>query len=151
MEQAVTSSADMESILLECSNKLSEVLDRVDDAGIEEIVEVVSGLLQGDDKVVDEEKLKPRKIVMARMLAKSLQAGDPIFEKVSRAVYLALRGIVLGGSGPWGRKLVEMALRQIGAVMLTKRVVAAAEVLVVAATVSIGVHRPWYITLTDNM
>ncbi|KAH8514690.1 hypothetical protein H0E87_007494 [Populus deltoides] len=151
MEQAVTSSADMESILLECSNKLSEVLDRVDDAGIEEIVEVVSGLLQGDDKVVDEEKLKPRKIVMARMLAKSLQAGDLIFEKVSRAVYLALRGIVLGGSGPWGRKLVEMALRQIGAVMLTKRVVAAAEVLVVAATVSTGIHRPWYVNLTDNL
>jgi hypothetical protein len=35
--------------------------------------------------------------------------------------------------------------------MLAERVVAAAEVLVVAATVSIGVHRPWYITLTDNM
>uniref|UniRef100_A0A6M2EXE5 T-complex protein 11 n=1 Tax=Populus davidiana TaxID=266767 RepID=A0A6M2EXE5_9ROSI len=151
MEQAVTSSADMESILLECSNKLSEVLDRVDDAGIEEIVEVVSGLLQVDDTVVDEEKLKPRKIVMARMLAKSLQAGDPIFEKVSHAVYLALRGIVLGGSGPRGRKLVEMALRQIGAVMLTKRVVAAAEVLVVAATVSTGIHRPWYVNLTDNL
>jgi hypothetical protein len=43
MEQAVTSSADMESVMLECSNKLSEVLDPVDDAGIEEIVEVVSG------------------------------------------------------------------------------------------------------------
>ncbi|KAF9685015.1 hypothetical protein SADUNF_Sadunf03G0010300 [Salix dunnii] len=146
MEQAVTSSADMESILLECSNKLSEVLDHVDDAGIEEIVEVASGLLQ-----VDEEKLKSRKIVMARMLAKSLQAGDPIFEKVSRSVYLALRGIVLGGSGPWGRKLAEMALRQIGAVMLTKRVVEAAEVLVVAATVSTGIHRSWYVNLIDNL
>ncbi|KAJ6704524.1 hypothetical protein OIU85_030345 [Salix viminalis] len=146
MEQAVTSSADMESILLECSNKLSEVLDRVDDTGIEEIVEVASGLLQ-----VDEEKLKSRKIVMARMLAKSLQAGDPIFEKVSRAVYLALRGVVLGGSGPRGRKLAEMALRQVGAVMLTKRVVEAAEVLVVAATVSAGIHRSWYVNLIDNL
>ncbi|KAJ6348438.1 hypothetical protein OIU76_004827 [Salix suchowensis] len=146
MEQAVTSSADMESILLECSNKLSEVLDRVDDAGIEEIVEVASGLLQAD-----EEKLKSRKIVMARMLAKSLQAGDPIFEKVSRAVYLALRGVVLGGSGPRGRKLAEMALRQVGAVMLTKRVVEAAEVLVVAATVSAGIHRSWYVNLIDNL
>ncbi|KAJ6706616.1 hypothetical protein OIU79_011113 [Salix purpurea] len=146
MEQAVTSSADMESILLECSNKLSEVLDRVDDAGIEEIVEVASGLLQAD-----EEKLKSRKIVMARMLAKSLQAGDPIFEKVSRAVYLALRGVVLGGSGPRGRKLAEMALRQVGAVMLTKRVVKAAEVLVVAATVSAGIHRSWYVNLIDNL
>ncbi|XP_073265037.1 uncharacterized protein [Populus alba] len=144
-ERAVNSNADMESILLERSNKLSEVLDRVDDVGIEEIVEVVSGFSQND------EEHKPRKLVMARMLAKSLQAGDPVFEIVSRAVYLALRGIVLGGSGPWGRKLSQTALRSIGAVMLAERVVATAEVLVVAATVSIGVHRPWYITLTDNM
>ncbi|KAG5229285.1 T-complex [Salix suchowensis] len=146
MERAVNSNAEMESILLERCNKLSRVLDRVDDVGIEEIVQVVGGFSQDDD-----EKHKPRKLVMARMLAKSLQAGDPVFEKVSRAVYLALRGIVLGGSGPCGRKLSEMSLRPIGAVMLAERVVAAAEVLVVAAVVSTGVHRPWYITLTDNM
>ncbi|KAJ6700646.1 hypothetical protein OIU74_012070 [Salix koriyanagi] len=146
MERAVNSIAEMESILSERCNKLSRVLDRVDDVGIEEIVQVVGGFSQDDD-----EKHKPRKLVMARMLAKSLQAGDPVFEKVSRAIYLALRGIVLGGSGPCGRKLSEMSLRPIGAVMLAERVVAAAEVLVVAAAVSTGVHRPWYITLTDNM
>ena len=146
MERAVNSIAEMESILLERCNKLSRVLDRVDDVGIEEIVQVVGGFSQDDD-----EKHKPRKLVMARMLAKSLQAGDPIFEKVSRSVYLALRGIVLGGSGPCGRRLSEMSLRPIGAVMLAERVVAAAEVLVVAADVSTGVHRPWYIILTDNM
>ncbi|KAJ6427672.1 hypothetical protein OIU84_023126 [Salix udensis] len=146
MERAVNSIAEMESILSERCNKLSRVLDRVDDVGIEEIVQVVGGFSEDDD-----EKHKPRKLVMARMLAKSLQAGDPVFEKVSRAVYLALRGIVLGGSGPCGRKLSEMSLRPIGAVMLAERVVAAAEVLVVAAAVSTGVHRPWYITLTDNM
>ncbi|KAJ6711342.1 hypothetical protein OIU79_007740 [Salix purpurea] len=92
MERAVNSIAEMESILLERCNKLSRVLDRVDDVGIEEIVQVVGGFSQDDD-----EKHKPRKLVMARMLAKSLQAGDPVFEKVSRAVYLALRGIVLVG------------------------------------------------------
>jgi hypothetical protein len=78
----------MESVLSECSNKLSEVLDRVDDAGMEEIVEVVSGLLQVDDKVVDEEKLKPRKIVMARMLAKSLQAPSIIAFEYSHGIAL---------------------------------------------------------------
>ena len=88
---------------------------------------------------------------MARMLAKSLQAGDPVFEKVSRAVYLAVRGVVLGGSGPRGIKLAETALRQVGAAVLTKRVVEAAEVLVVAATVSVSVHEPWYINLTATM
>ncbi|KAJ6342855.1 hypothetical protein OIU78_010718 [Salix suchowensis] len=148
MERAVNSIAEMESILSERCNKLSRVLDLVDDVGIEEIVHVVGGFSQDDD-----EKHKPRKLVlMARMLAKSLQAGDPVFEKVSRAIYLALRGIVLGGSGPCGRKLSEMSLRPIGAVILAERVVAAAEVLAVAAAVSTGVHRPWYILdLTDNM
>ncbi|KAJ4825366.1 hypothetical protein Tsubulata_042957 [Turnera subulata] len=62
------------------------------------------------DKAVTSEKLPSRKVIMGRMLAKSLQSGDPIFEKVSRVVYLALRGIVLGGSGPQGRKLAETAL-----------------------------------------
>lgn len=88
---------------------------------------------------------------MARMLAKSLQAGDPVFEKVSRAVYLATRGIVLGGSGSQGRKLSEMALRQVGAVMLPERVVETAELLVVAATVTVAVHRPWHVNLANNV
>ncbi|KAF2293851.1 hypothetical protein GH714_005109 [Hevea brasiliensis] len=109
--------------------------------GIEQIVEIISGFSQGD-RAADPEKLQSRKLVMARMLAKSLQAGDPIFEKVSHAVYLAIRGIVLGGSGPRG-KLAEMALRQAGAVMLAERVVETAEILVVAATVSVTVHGPW--------
>ncbi len=88
---------------------------------------------------------------MARMLAKSLQAGDPVFEKVSRAVYVAARGVVLGGSGPHGKKLAEMALRRVGAAVLTERVVEAAEVLVVAATVSVSVHGAWYTHLTASM
>lgn len=78
---------------------------------------------------------------MARMLAKSLQTGDPVFERVSRAVYMAARGIVLGGSGPQGRKLAKSALRQVGAAALTMKVVEAAEILAVAATVSVSVHR----------
>ena len=62
---------------------------------------------------------------MSRMLVKSLQAGDAMFERVSHAVYLAARVVVLAGNGPQGRKLAEMALRQVGAVDLTDRVVAA--------------------------
>ncbi|KAJ4825363.1 hypothetical protein Tsubulata_042954 [Turnera subulata] len=86
------------------------------------------------------------------MLAKSLQSGDPIFEKVSRVVYLALRGIVLGGSGPRGRKLAETALQQVGVVMLTDKVVLVAEELIMAASVSVSVHGPWwYVNLCDNM
>lgn len=98
----------------------------------------------------DSGTLQLRQAVMARMLAKSLQAGDPVFERVSRAIYLAARGTLLGGTGPSGRKLTEIALRQIGATGLTESVVKAAEVLMVVAAVSVGVHGPWYINLTDN-
>ena len=63
---------------------------------------------------------------MSRMLVKSLQAGDAMFERVSHAVYLAARVVVLAGNGPQGRKLAEMALRWVGAVDLTDRVVATA-------------------------
>ncbi|KAF2319847.1 hypothetical protein GH714_019604 [Hevea brasiliensis] len=142
MEQVVASGADVESILLKRTKQLLALLDRVADVGIDEIVGVISELSQEDDRAADPEKLKSRKLVMARMLGKSLQAGDPVFEKVSHAVYLATRGIVLGGSGPQGRKLAEMTLRQVGAVMLAERVVETAEVLVVAATVSVAVHGP---------
>lgn len=151
MEQVVASGADLESILSKCTNQLLELLDHVDDVGIEQIVEIISGFSQVGDRAGDLEKLQSRKLVMARMLGKSLQAGDPVFEKVARAVYLATRGIVLGGSGPQGRKLAEMALQQVGAALLTERVVGTAEILVVAATVSVAVHGPWYVNLVDNM
>ncbi|KAL4360551.1 hypothetical protein GQ457_04G000560 [Hibiscus cannabinus] len=120
------------------------------DAGIEGIVETIIDISRDNDKVTDDNILQTRKAMMARMLAKSLQAGDAVFERVSRAVYLAFRGIVLGGSG---RQLAEMALRRVGAssASLTKRVVKEAEVLVVAATVSLRVHGPWYATLIGNM
>ncbi|PPD89857.1 hypothetical protein GOBAR_DD13204 [Gossypium barbadense] len=150
-EQVVASPTDMESIILICTERLLELLDHVEDVGIEGIVEVISGF----SRVTDEDKVQMSKVMMGRMLAKSLQAGDVVFEKVWRAVYLAFRGVVFGGSGVYGRKLAEIALRQVGAGtgsgLPTERVVKAAEVLVVAATVSVNVHGPWYITLIGNM
>ncbi|TYI99734.1 hypothetical protein E1A91_A13G037800v1 [Gossypium mustelinum] len=150
-EQVVASPTDMESIILICTERLLELLDHVEDVGIEGIVEVISGF----SRVTDEDKVQMWKVMMGRMLAKSLQAGDVVFEKVWRAVYLAFRGVVFGGSGVYGRKLAEIALRQVGSGtgsgLLTKRVVKAAEVLVAAATVSVNVHGPWYITLIGNM
>ncbi|KAL6297528.1 hypothetical protein ACE6H2_005670 [Prunus campanulata] len=150
-ERVITSPSDMESIVSKCIERLLGVLDSVENAGMEEIVESISDFANDSKEVVDTEKLRSRKAVIGRMLAKSLQAGDPVFERVSRAVYMAARGVVLGGSGPVGRKLAETALQQVGAAALTDSVVEAAEVLVVAATVSVSVHGPWYIHLTDNM
>ncbi|KAG2705366.1 hypothetical protein I3760_05G050100 [Carya illinoinensis] len=150
-EAAIATPTDMESIVAKCVERLLDLLDRVEDAGIKEIVEIITEFpIEGGEKV-DTEKLKLRRVVTARMLSKSLQAGDPVFQKVSRAVYLAARGVMLGGNGHQGKKLAEMALRRVGAVLLTQRVVEAAEVLVVAATITVGVHEPWYTHLTANM
>lgn len=136
---------------MKCVERLLDLLARDEDSGIKEIVQIISEFAKDGEEKADTEKLQLRRVVMARMLSKSLQAGDPVFEKVSRAVYLAARGVVLGGNGPQGKKLAEMALRRVGAVLLTHRVVEAAEVLVVAATVTVGVHEPWYTHLTANM
>ncbi|KAL4302872.1 hypothetical protein GQ457_10G021320 [Hibiscus cannabinus] len=151
LSEQVVSPTDTETIISSCTEQLLELLDRVEDVGIEGIVKIIGGF----SRVTDDEKVRTRKVLMGRMLAKSLQAGDAVFEKVWRAVYLAFRGVVFGGSGVYGRKLAEIALRQVGAGtgarLLTERVVKAAEVLVVAATVSVGVHGPWYTTLMGNM
>ncbi|CAJ1963694.1 unnamed protein product [Sphenostylis stenocarpa] len=148
-EKAVASPADMENLVAECGTELLDLLDRVEDADVEDIVEVICNVpkIEGEDAA----KVESRKVVAARMLGKSLQAGDGVFERVFNAVYSALRGVVLGGSGARGRKLAEMALLKVGAAFLTDKVVEAASVLIVAATISVGVHGPWYNQLAHNM
>ncbi|XP_059653509.1 uncharacterized protein LOC132300457 [Cornus florida] len=149
-EQMAANPAYVESTVLSCERKLSQLLDTVEDAGIKEIVEILGKLADGD-KPADATKLGTRKNVMASMLTKSLQAGDPIFIRVSRAVYLAARGVILEGNGPCGRELAERVLRQVGAAVLTDRLAEAVMVLGVAANVSVHVHLPWYAQLTKNM
>jgi hypothetical protein len=149
-ERVVSSPSDMEYIISKCTEQLLKLVDQDDDAGIEKIVDVMCQAVATNSNH-DASKLQSGKLVMGRMLAKSLQAGDAVFERVSHVVYKALRGVVLGGSGSQGRRLTEAALRQVGAFGLSDRVVEAAEVLVVAATVSENVHGPWYVNLTRNM
>ena len=151
-QQAMVNPVEMENIVVRCGKEVLELLDRSEEAGIEEIAEIMSGFSRdGEEASNSTKKLQARKAVMSRMLLKSLQAGDTVFERISHAVYLATRGVVLAGNGPQGRKLAEMALRRVGAVDLTDKVVAAAEILVAVATVSINVHGQWYKYLTDNM
>ncbi|XP_057976515.1 uncharacterized protein LOC131163786 [Malania oleifera] len=150
-EKAGVGTADVETIASKCVEQLLELLDRVEDVGIEEIVEKISEFLKDGNEFCDAEKLQLRKEVMARMLAKSLQDGDAVFGRVSRAVYLSMRGVLLGGSGTKGRTLAETALRKVGADVLTTKLVEAAEVLAVVATVSVSVHGPWYARLTENL
>lgn len=62
MEQVVSSVAAVESMLLRCTKQLLELLDRVDDASIEEIVEIISGLSRDEDRDSDPEKLKSKEV-----------------------------------------------------------------------------------------
>lgn len=140
----------MDSLLSVSLKRLSQCLDSVADAGIQDIVEILSSAVEEDNKSVDDMKLHPMKQIMARMLSKSLQEGDAIFTKVLRAVYLAARGVVLGGTGKLGRELAEMALQKVGASLLVDDVVQAASVLVVAAKVSVIVHGPWFANLAQE-
>ncbi|KAJ0644932.1 putative T-complex 11 protein [Helianthus annuus] len=151
MEKMISSHEEMETTIQKCCTELLRILDTVENTGLEEIVEVLSKTADGFDKTNDTTKAESRRLVMARMLRKSVQAEDSVFVKVSRAVYLATRGVVLGGSGNHGRLLTEMALRQVGAAVLTDRVVEAGKVLGVMASVTERVHGPWYDRLIENV
>ncbi|KAK9059598.1 hypothetical protein SSX86_020302 [Deinandra increscens subsp. villosa] len=151
MEKMISSPEEMETTIQKCSTELLQMLDTVENAGLENIVEVLSKTAEGFDKTNDPAKTESRRLVMARMLRKSVQAEDAVFVKVSRAVYLATRGVVLGGSGNRGRLVAEMALRQVGAAVFTDRLVEAGKVLGVMASVTECVHGVWYDRLIENV
>lgn len=152
-EQIVTRLEEMERKVLSSIQRLLELLDTSEDAGIVEIVGtiIIEFVENGEKSTKGTEKIQKTKEFMARMLGKSLQVGDAVFLKVSQAVYLAFRGVLLGGSGAKGRELAEIALRQVGAAVLTDRVVEASMVLIVMVNVSGRVHGPWYANLIKNM
>lgn len=150
-ERLVTNSSGMENIISQSSKQLSELLDKVEDVGITDIVEAIIGLSDDLNNVVNLEELRARMGVVASMLSKSLKSGDAIFTHVSRAVYLAVRAAVLGGTGSRGRQLVDMALRRVGATFLTEKVVEVAEVVIGVATVTASVHGPWYEQLLKDV
>ncbi|XP_042482980.1 uncharacterized protein LOC122063328 isoform X2 [Macadamia integrifolia] len=145
------SPSEIDNLASESVEQLFQLLDRVEDVGIAEIIEIISVVPDGGDNIMDAKKVQKRKEVMASLLVKSLQAGNTVFERVSQAVYLATRGVILGGSGSQGRELAHIALRRIGATVQTGRVVEAAEMLIVMATVSSTIHGPWYTHVLDNI
>ncbi|XP_055829402.1 uncharacterized protein LOC129898763 isoform X2 [Solanum dulcamara] len=146
-ECLVTNPSDMEDISSKSVTKLFKLLDNVEEAGITEVVETLSLCLEGDEP----EKLQARKEIMANVLAKSLRAGDAIFTRVSRTVFLAAKAILICGSGAEGRRLAENTLKRIGATLLSGKLVEAMEDLLVVSTVSARVHGSWYLELLKNM
>ncbi|CAI9115035.1 OLC1v1015869C1 [Oldenlandia corymbosa var. corymbosa] len=147
-EKLVTNSTEMENTVSKCVKDLSDLLDNSEDIGVSDVIEAMNCFSEGGDDI---DRCQTRKELMARMLAKSLRAGDPIFMHVSRTVYLAARGVVLGGSGMKGKQLAETVLKRIGASLLTEKLVEAVEELVVTAIVSAKVHRPWYEQILVNI
>ncbi|CAA0841123.1 T-complex protein 11 [Striga hermonthica] len=149
-QHVVSSQAQMDSILLSSFKRLSTCLDSDPDSGISDIINVLVSSADQDNsgQLLDSAKVQPMKEIMSGMLSKSLQEDDPVFARVSWAVYLAMRGVVFGGTGKQGRELAEVALQKVGAALLVDDVARAGAVLVVTAKVSVIVHGPWYANLT---
>ncbi|XP_077225356.1 uncharacterized protein LOC143858571 [Tasmannia lanceolata] len=149
-EKSATHPMDMDTVVSDSVKSLSMLLDSASDVGIAEIVESInwSSFSEIGGEMVG---IQAKKKMLASMLAKSVRAEDPVFAKVARAVYLAVRGIVFGGSTAQGHKLAETALRRVGAALLYERVAEAAGLLVVMATVSGQVHGPWFGCLLASM
>ncbi|KAL3845673.1 hypothetical protein ACJIZ3_003076 [Penstemon smallii] len=148
-EHLVTNATDMENMMSDCVKRLSELFDGVEDVGISVIIEIMNSYPNTGEE--DAEKKQARKDIMLNMLGKSLSAGNAVFLRVSRSVYLAARGIVLGGSGVQGKRLAETELKRIGAALLTQKLVDAVEGLVVMANVSSSVHGAWYEQVLRNI
>ncbi|KAL5722522.1 hypothetical protein ACHQM5_006036 [Ranunculus cassubicifolius] len=126
--------------------RLLDRLSRTEDVGIQDIVETMEESVGSENEKCSD----ARKEVMANMLVKSLRPDDPVFGLVSRSVYAATRAIVFGGSSLQGREISERELRKLGASLLTDKLVEVVEVLIVLATVSSNVHRPWYVEITES-
>ncbi|XP_042382172.1 uncharacterized protein LOC121974945 [Zingiber officinale] len=129
--------AELESIITNTGRELSEFLKTSSDVSIQTITEMLMSACSSRNHESSKE-------MVARMLTKSLQNGDTVFEKVSKSVYLALRGVVLGGNGEVGRKLADVALRRIGAAALVDQIVGTGSILIMMAIVTNRVHGPWY-------
>ena len=54
----------MESIVLKCIEQLLDLIDHVENVGIEEIVEIICEFAKHGEEVIDKEKLQLRNIVM---------------------------------------------------------------------------------------
>ncbi|CAA7057819.1 unnamed protein product [Microthlaspi erraticum] len=140
-----SSPVDIETITWTCVNRLYEMLDAKPDAGLSEIMETLSELLDSDDEA------ETKKRVISNMLVKSLQAGDAVFTRVSQTIYLATRAAVLAGNNTKRKQLVETMLRRIGAASLSDKVIEVSDILVLVANVSRSVHGSWYEELLKEL
>jgi hypothetical protein len=62
-EKVIDKPTYMESIVSKCIEQLLDLMDHVENVGIEEIVEIISEFEHGEE-VVDKKKLQLRRVVM---------------------------------------------------------------------------------------
>uniref|UniRef100_A0A0E0DEL8 Uncharacterized protein n=2 Tax=Oryza meridionalis TaxID=40149 RepID=A0A0E0DEL8_9ORYZ len=135
---------ELQNAISELYDALVKLLDSNPDASTKEIVEAMTSSLATVGSLPEKQAQATAELA-TKMLLKSLQAGDVVFGKVSRAVYCAFRGVVLGGGGGGkAKKLAEAPLRRLAAAKLADRVVKAGEVLVKMAAIAEEVHGQWY-------
>jgi hypothetical protein len=89
--------------------------------------------------------------LMTRLLARSLAPEDTVFRCVSSAICSGLRAILLLGTGCESGAIVSAALQHAGATGLQDMVVNLALTLEKLASVSCGVHGPWYAVLVAGL
>ena len=101
----------------------------------------------GHSSVSDSDSTTLTRDLMTRLLARSLAPEDTVFRRVSSAIQSGLRAILLLGTGCEGMALVSAALQHAGATCLQEMVVNLALSLERLASISCGVHGPWYAAL----
>lgn len=140
-ERVVKSESETESM----AKKLLDLLDGKEEAGLMEIVETT---MSGEG---EERKMM---MMMRGLLRKSLEEGNTVYERVTGCIYKALRGVLLGGNGENGKRLVEREMKRVGvgggSGGLKERVLETGRVLGVVAQVSVRVHGPWLAHLMQH-
>ncbi|CAA7059417.1 unnamed protein product [Microthlaspi erraticum] len=123
------------------AKKLLDLLDVKEEAGLMEIVETTMSE-EGEEK----------KKMMRGLLGRSLGEGNTVYERVTDCIYKALRGVLLGGNGENGKRLVEREMKKVGggSFGLKEKVLETARALGVVACVSVKVHGPWLTRLVPK-
>ncbi|KAJ7298580.1 hypothetical protein O6H91_Y539400 [Diphasiastrum complanatum] len=88
-----------------------------------------------------------REELMTRVLGKSLNPDDHVFQLVSGAIKASMRGMLILGTGKEGTAVSESALKRVGSCSLIGHVSKLVASLQILATVTRKVHNEWYISL----
>lgn len=142
----------LEDIIEKGKQKLENLLNSPT-ASMTQIGSILAEIANRKDKdgTVDPPVTRMSSELMTRVLNKSLSPEDTVFARVSAAVGTSLRALLILGKGPQGMVVAQAALKRIGGLYLTDKVVATAEAAEVVAEVTCRVHEPWYSCILEGV